>query len=426
MVSNDKDLLDKIVEEVKNEGKPTEKIVEKDTPKEDTTPAPTSTPAPEPAESLGADASMAELLESDKTVIPQLGDQITGAVIDISGSVVLVDLGGVGTGMVIGREAKSGLSDDAKLAVGSEIEAVITDMINEEGYIELSIREASYEKAWDDLRAKKDGEITVKTRILDANKGGLIIEMNGITGFLPVSQLSSKNYPRVEDGDRNKILELLKQLLSKELPVRILDVDQETEKLIVSEKAAHSDEERQAISGLAVGDVVEGEVSGVVDFGAFVKFLPTGSTDEDDDRRLEGLVHISELAWQLIADPREIIKVGEKVQAKIIGIDDTRISLSVKALLADPWTTIGNKYEVGKEYPGSVDKINPFGAFVYLDKDIHGLAHVSEFQEAFPGKKLDETIKVSGHYMWKVLSIEPREHRMGLLLVDGKEVPKED
>ncbi len=436
MATDEKDLLDKIVAEVTGktdaasvkpevEVKPKKTSIKKAA--QSTTPVKkdgSQAKEPEAVSPVVSGATMEELLEKDDTPIPQLGEPITGKVIDISTNVVLVDLGTIGTGMVIGREAKSGLSEDAKLAVGSKIEAVVTDMINEEGYMELSIREASYEKAWDDLREKKESESTVKTRILDVNKGGLIVEMNGITGFLPVSQLSSKNYPRVEDGDRNKILELLKQLLNKELPVRILDVDQETEKLIVSEKAAHSDEERQAISGLSVGDIVDGEVSGVVDFGAFVKFTPAES-DIDAEHRLEGLVHISELAWQLIANPREIIKVGDKVKAKIIGIDDTRISLSVKALLADPWTTITKKYEVGKEYPGTVDKINPFGAFVYLDSDIHGLAHVSEFQEAFPGKKLDETISSGKDYKWRILSIEPKEHRMGLILVDGVEIPKE-
>ncbi len=407
--TDEKDLLDKIVAEVTSENSTpkTEEVVKE--------PAAEEKPAPTQTKTADSD-SMESLLETDKTEVPSLGDVVHGDVIDISTNVVLVDLGLVGTGMVIGREAKSGLSDDGKLQVGSRIEAVVTDLHNEDDYIELSIREASYEKAWDDLRDKKENAQTIKTRILDANKGGLIVEINGITGFLPVSQLSSKNYPRVEDGDKNKILELLKQLLNKELPVRILDVDQESEKLIVSEKAAHSDEERQAISGLTVGDIIDGEVSGVVDFGAFVKF----STGKDDEHRLEGLVHISELAWQLITNPREIIKVGDKVQAKIIGIDDTRISLSVKALLNDPWTKIEEKYKVGDVYEGTVDKINPFGAFVYLDKDIHGLAHVSEFQEAFPGKKLDESISSGETYKWKVLSIEAKEHRMGLLLVDEK------
>lgn len=407
----DKDILDKIVEEVKQEDKndnqgklEEEKVIKKN------------------KSNKTKKSDMEKLLEADDTKILQVGDVVKGKISDISGNVVYVDLGRVGIGMVIGREAKSGLSTDSKLEIGSEIEAVVTDLYNEDGYIELSIREASYERAWDDLREKKEKEETVKTKILEANKGGLIIEINGITGFLPVSQLASNNYPRVEDGDRNKILELLKQLTNKELGVRILDVDQEEEKLIVSEKAAHSDQERKAITKLKVGDVVEGEVSGVVDFGAFVKF-PI-SKDVDETQSLEGLVHISEIAWQLIDNPKELMKVGDKVKAKIIGIDDTRISLSVKALLNDPWNSIEEKYKVGKVYKGKIDKINPFGAFVYLDKDIHGLAHVSEFQEAFPKKKLEETVEPNKEYAWRVLSIEPKSHRMGLVLVDGEEAKK--
>jgi len=404
-MTEEKDLLDKIVAEVQQEDKAKKSIAPtpKTTPEED---APQEVapkkpqPSPTKLQPTATHTSMADLYndQSDEEIL-SVGDVVKGKVITMDGSVVYVDLGRIGTGMVIGREAKSGLSADGKLKEGSEIEAVVTDLYNEDGYIELSIREASYEKAWDDLREKKENEETVKVKILEANKGGLIVEMNGITGFLPVSQLSSKNYPRVEDGDRNKILEILKTLLGKELGVRILDVNQAEEKLIVSEKAAHSDEERKAITGLTVGHIVDGEVSGVVDFGAFVKF---NISDNEEDGTLEGLVHISELAWQLIDNPRELYKVGDKVQAKIIGIDDTRISLSVKALLNDPWTTIEKKYQVGKIYKGTVDKINPFGAFVYLDKDIHGLAHVSEFQEAFPGKKLDETVEAGKEYAWKV------------------------
>ncbi len=402
----DKDILDKIVEEVKQEDNKKDNIVKKEN---------IITKNKKNTE------DMEKLLESDNTKILAVGDVVKGKITDIDGSIVYVDLKQIGIGMVIGREAKSGLSADSKLAVGTEVEAVVTDLYNEDSYIELSIREASYEKAWDDLREKKDNEETVKTKILEANKGGLIVEINGITGFLPVSQLASNNYPRVEDGDRNKILELLKQLTNKELGVRILDVNQEDEKLIVSEKAAHSDQERKAITKLEVGNVIEGEVSGVVDFGAFVKFP---ITSEDDAQTLEGLVHISEIAWQLIDNPKELIKVGDKVKAKIIGIDDTRISLSVKALLNDPWNLIEDKYKVGKIYKGKIDKINPFGAFVYLDKDIHGLAHVSEFQEAFPKKKLEETVETGKEYAWKVLSIESKSHRMGLVLVEGIEADK--
>jgi len=369
---------------------------------------------------------MDALMDADQVVIPRVNDVIDGIVIDITASIVLLDIGPIGTGMVIGREAKSGLADDDKLGVGSKVTATVIDLDNDDGYIELSIREASYERAWDDLRAKKDNEETISVKMLDANKGGLMVEVNGVTGFLPVSQLSSKNYPRVEDGDKNKILELLKRLLNKELPVRIIDINQEDEKLIVSEKAAHSDREREAIAGLHVGDTISGEVSGVVDFGAFVKFTPAEAESDDEDEKLEGLIHISELAWQLIDNPREVIKVGDRTEAKIIGIDDTRISLSIKALKEDPWTKITQKYSVGEIYKGKVDKINHFGAFVYLDSDIHGLAHISEFQEMYPGKKLDDKIVQKEEYMWKVLSIEPKEHRMGLVLMDEKKMKEGD
>lgn len=364
-------------------------------------------------------SKMEELLENNPVKIPQVGDVLNGVVIDITSNSLLLDLGGLGTGIVLGKEIKDGLSL-GKVKLGDKVEATLMDLENEDGYIELSIREASYEKAWDDLEIKRDNMDVVSTKVLDANKGGLIVEINGITGFIPVSQLASDHYPRVEDGDKNKILELLKKLVGKEITVRILDVDSETEKLIVSERAASSEKEKEVISQLKVGDVIEGEVSGVVDFGAFVKFLPPSKADSDrDSDKLEGLVHISELAWQLINDPRTIVKTGDKVNAKIISIDDTRISLSMKALAKDPWSEISEKYKVGDIVKGRIDKINPFGAFVYLDKDIHGLAHVSEFQEVYPGKKMNEVLNAGETYSWKILSIEPKEHRMGLMIVKG-------
>jgi small subunit ribosomal protein S1 len=221
----------------------------------------------------------------------------------------------------------------------------------------------------------------------------------------------------VEDGDKNKILDCLKKMVGEEMEVRIIDADRSSEKLIVSEKAAMSEKEKEVISLLKTGDVIEGEVSGVVDFGAFVKFYPFSSRKENrESDKLEGLVHISELAWQLIDNPREVIKTGDRVQARIIGIDNTRISLSIKALQKDPWAEIDKKYKIGDIVEGKVDKISPFGAFVYLDKDIHGLAHISEFREVFPEKKMDEVLKPGESYKWKILSIEPKEHRMGLMI----------
>jgi small subunit ribosomal protein S1 len=357
---------------------------------------------------------MESLLEQHSVEIPRVGDVLQGTVIDVASHSALLDLGPLGTGIVLGKEMKDGLGSNAKLKEGDVVSATLIDLENEDGFIELSIREASYEKSWDDIEAKRDNKEAVGTKILEANKGGLMVEINGIMGFLPVSQLSSEHYPRVEDGDKNKILEMLRKLVGQELTVRILDADRGTEKLIVSEKAAQSEKEREILSKLTVGDVIEGEVSGVVDFGAFVKFAsPSGRKGE----KLEGLVHISELAWQLIDDPREIVKTGDRVQAQIIGIEDTRISLSMKTLKEDPWTHVKERYNVGQTVDGKVDKINHFGAFVYLDKDIHGLAHVSEFQEVYPGKKMEDVFQSGETYKWKILSIEPKTHRMGLLPV---------
>ncbi len=343
---------------------------------------------------------------------------VLGTVLYVASSSALIDLGGLGTGIVLGKEMRDGLGLEGKLKVGTQVSATLMNFENEDGYIELSIREASYEKSWEDIENKLTSREAVTTKVTDANKGGLMVEINGIAGFLPVSQLSSEHYPRVEDGDKNKILDLLKKLTGQDVIVRILDADRESEKLIVSEKAAQSEKERELINLFQIGDVVEGEVSGVVDFGAFVKFAPKNdATSKPNHEKLEGLVHISELAWQLIDDPREMIKTGDIVQAKIIGIEETRISLSMKALKEDPWTTVDQKYKIGDMVTGKVDKINHFGAFVYLDEDIHGLAHVSEFQEVYPNKKIEEVFQEGSSYNWKILSIEAKTHRMGLLPV---------
>jgi small subunit ribosomal protein S1 len=369
---------------------------------------------------------MEQLLLDNPIEFPAIGNTIIGTVLEVSSSEIYLDLGPFGTGLVLGKEIKDGMGTN-KLKMGDKVSATVTDLENEEGYIELSIREASYEKAWEDIEKKRNAGDKVKTKVISANKGGLLIEINGIAGFLPVSQLSSKNYPRVEDGDKNKILNLLKKLVGKELEVCVLDIDREAEKLIASEKAAQSDKEKETISNFKVGDVISGEISGVVDFGAFVKFSPINEFGEANEKeKVEGLVHISELAWQLIENPRTIVKVGDKVEAKIIGIDNDKISLSIRALQADPWSEATNKYKVGDIVTGKVHKINHFGAFVYLDNDIHGLAHISEMLDTHPGKNINDLIKTGDDYSWKILSIEPREHRMGLTLVSDKEKPTKE
>jgi small subunit ribosomal protein S1 len=375
-------------------------------------------------------SKMAELLEG--SVITKLikeGDKLTGKIVDITSHAAYVDLGLTGAGIIYGKEVKDGFGlQQKKLGVGDEISAAVILIENEDGYVELSITEAVREEAWRDLLDKQDDKKPVSVKILDVNKGGLMIELNGIRGFMPVSQLTAEHYPRVEDGDKNKILEILKGFIDTEMTVCVIAVDESEEKLIVSEKEAHKDKERELIAEFKVGDIVEGEVSGVVDFGAFVKFLPpskAGSNAEEDE--LEGLVHISQLDWQLISNPREVVKVGDKVKAKVISIDGTRISLSIRDLKNDPWMSVEEKYKVGSEYKGKINKINHFGAFVYLDKDIHGLAHVSGFP-GYPKSSIDEVVEMEKEYMWKIMSVEANSHRMGLKFVGevGKTTVKDD
>ncbi|MFO7807179.1 MAG: S1 RNA-binding domain-containing protein [Candidatus Moraniibacteriota bacterium] len=363
--------------------------------------------------------SMEELIQQNPPNIPEEGSKVKGNVIEIDNHAVYVDLKDSGTGIIYGKEVKDGFGENRKkLQSGDEITATVVDMENEDGYVELSVREAIREEAWKDIINKKERRDVFSVKVSDANKGGLMTEINGITGFMPVSQLTAEHYPRVEDGDKNKIFEILKSYVNTEMTVCIIDAIPEEEKLIVSEKEAYKDEEKENISEFKVGDIVEGEVSGVVDFGAFIKFFPPSKKDSKDDKdKLEGLVHISQLDWKLIENPREVVKVGDKVRAKIISIDDTRISLSIRDLKNDPWNEVDKKYKVGDVVEGKVNKVNHFGAFVYLDNDIHGLAHISEVIAKYPGKNIDEVIRTGETYLWQIMSMEPLEHRMGLKFI---------
>ena len=237
----------------------------------------------------------------------------------------------------------------------------------------------------------------------DANRGGLILEHEGVRGFLPVSQLSMKHYPRVENGDKERIFAELQKFIGQELKVKILDANPYEEKLIFSERGGDSDEIREKLAKYNVGDTVEGEITGVVSFGAFMKF----------GEGLEGLIHISEIDWQLIEDPKAVLKVGEKKKAKIIDIEGDKISLSLKALRADPWIAAAEKHGKNSIVKGKVTKFNPFGAFVQIEEAVQGLAHISEFGgEA----KMKESLELNKSYDFRVVSMDPKEHRLSLSL----------
>ena len=368
--------------------------------------------------------TMQELLAQEGVVIsvPKVGDVLEAKVLSVGKNEVFVDIEGIGLGVVRGRELYDDSVRASTLKVGDQVIASVIEPENKDGNIELSFRAAGQERVWQTLADRMKAREVIKTKILEANKGGLMVEVNGVIGFLPVSQLSSEHYPRVEEGDKNKILGVLKSYVGKIFDVQIITADPQDEKLIVSEKAVSEEELRNKIGKLALNQIVEGEVSGIVDFGIFLKF----------GEGLEGLVHISELAWTRIDHPKDLYKVGQKVQAQVISIDRDRISLSIKRLQPDPWAESIKKYQVGQKVMGKVTKVMPFGAFVELDPDIYGLVHSVELSNE-EVKDPADIVQIGDEKEFKIISIEPQEHRLGLSLralsaqpAEVKEEPKKE
>lgn len=353
---------------------------------------------------------MAKLLaEEQATIIPKVGDVIHGRVLSVSKNEVHLDIDGLTTGVIRGRELYDESGEFSNLSKGEEASATVLELENENGEMELSFRQAGHRKAWAELERLLSAHEIVDVLVTDANRGGLMIKLGRVVGFLPVSQLSTEHYPRVEGGDKNKILEILTTFVGQKFRVKIIDLNEQEDKLIVSEKAAMEEKQKELLAAYHVDDVVDGVVTGVVDFGAFVEFGPN----------LEGLVHISELAWQRVEDPRQHVKVGDAVRAKIIAIEGTKISLSIKRLTEDPWKIAVERYDVGQSVEGTVRKINSFGAFVELDEQIHGLAHISELADRMV-RDPREVVEVGKRYTFRILAIDAKNHRLGLSLKKQK------
>lgn len=355
------------------------------------------------------DSPMNELLEQKQYFnFPKIGDLIKGVVISANKNEAYVDLGGVATGIVRGRERYSESEEYRNIKPGDEVEATVIELENENGEIELSFRYAGKQKAWTSIREIEENQKILEVTITDANKGGLMVKVESTTGFLPVSQLSPEHYPRVPGGDKNRIFEILKSYIGQKFEVKIIDANEDEEKLIVSEKAAWEETQKHVINKYKVGDKVEGTVTAVTDFGIFVEF-----------DQLEGLIHISEIAWQRIDNPNDFVKVGQKVKAEIIGIENSKIFLSMKKLQKDPWDGIEEKYKVGQKVKGKVIKTNPFGLFVEIDQDIQGLAHVSQLSNR-PINNINEIAEPGQEMEFFIVSMEPKEHRLGLSLTEPK------
>lgn len=350
--------------------------------------------------------SMDELLKSSPDmIIPAPGVLIEGTVISVSKNRILVDIGGVNTGIVSGRETKDSLNTIKELKTGDKIHSCVLESENEEGFVLLSLRKASQEKAWKKFSDAYESNEAIDVKPTEANKGGLLLEVDGIKGFIPVSQLAPLHYPRVNGADANLILQKLKKLVGVALTVKIINLDKANGKLILSERAAFRQERETALEKIKIGSKVKGKISGVVKFGIFVAF-----------EGLEGLVHISEIAWGHVKDPSDYGKVGDQVDVQIIGIEGDKISLSMKRLVADPWADAAKTFKVGSIVKGEITRLAQFGAFMKLTDDINGLIHLSEIVHP-DGKEVadpSEVLTVGGSVEAKVIDINLDEHRIGL------------
>lgn len=342
--------------------------------------------------------------------IPEFPDRdsiVEGPVIAIEKSAVYVDLVPFGTGIIYGKEFLQARDVIRKLALGDLIKVKVVQRENEEGYIELSLKEAKQALIWTEAEKAIKAKTVFSIAVLDANKGGLIMEWQGVSGFLPSSQLKPDHYPRVDDADKDKILKELKKLVGVKLDVTIIGAQPKEGKLIFSEKENNPEEREEIISQYAVGDELMCEVAGIVDFGVFLK-LKEG---------LEGLVHISELDWGLVDDPRTLFKLGDKIKAKIIEIKDGKISLSIKALKDNPWKEFESTIKKGDIIKGVVIKHNKHGALVSIKPGVAGLVHNSTMGG---DDELRKALELGKTYSFQITLFEPKDQRMTLAFLDEK------
>lgn len=359
------------------------------------------------------DLDIGKLLKNDissKTL--QIDKDVEGTLIGRDRKKLYIDLSPFGTGVIYKLDlTDTPLSKSIKnLEIGAKVKAKIISLENEEGFVELSLKELSEQAVLEEFLKKAEGKELVSGKITGANKGGLMVDIGGMTGFLPSSQLAPEHYPRAASGSAEEILKKLQELIGKDLKLRILSADSSRQSFILSEKLALEGDLRKKLEQFKEGDVVSGEITGVTDFGAFVKF----------GEGLEGLVHISELDWRLISDPKESLKVGDTVKTKIIKIaHHNEVSLSIKALKKDPWENIEKDYPVGKQIKATIREIHPFGAFAFLNDSIHGLVHISQFGSQ---KRMEQALSVGKEYEFEIISLESKDHRMGLKLLNQKKV----
>lgn len=353
----------------------------------------------------------AEILKQAAPIVsPKMWDIVVWKVLNVSNKMILVDLNSQFTGVIAGSDMHSSVDDVSKIKVGDDVESMVIGDDKDSWMVVLSLRKASQIKLISRLHSNFDTKEIITVIPNEANKGWLLIDLDGIKWFIPVSQLTPVNYPRVEWANPEKILAHLNRLVGKPFKVRVINVDTDGKKIIFSEKAAVEEERWVALEKLKIGDQVEWVVSGILTYWLFITF-----------QWLEWLVHVSEIDWGHVNDPSKFAKVGDKVKVEVIGIDTDKISLSMKRLKHNPWQELAKKYRVGDTISAPVMRVSKFGIFLSLDGGISGLIHMSEIPESV-AKNMNETIKIGENMEAKVITFDPTEKRIGLSLKSDEEI----
>jgi small subunit ribosomal protein S1 len=400
--------------------------------------APAAAPAAEDAEAAPAEApiaasvedeagmTMADLLDAPENEVKSLkhGDVVEGTVVRIDPDEILVDFGGKSEGVVSNRElmGRRGPRDGGdesrpELKVGDEVLVYVLQPESPEGHAVLSLRRAGLERKWRAMQERFDAGEIVEARVIDHNKGGLIVDL-GVRGFVPISQIV--DFPRRPRDEQprdaaQEIAEKLQPFVGRTLRLKILEVNRKANRLILSEKVALYEERREKrdelFSSLQVGQRVTGVVRSIAPFGVFI-----------DLGGIDGLVHKSELSWNKVNNPETAYAIGEEVEAEVIDINHERgrISLSIRRLQPDPWQESVAKYQIGDLIDGTVTKLVNFGAFVRVEEGLEGLIHISELSNqrvAHPG----DVVKEGEVLKLKIISLDSERHRLGLSLKQADE-----
>jgi ribosomal protein S1 len=335
------------------------------------------------------------------------GDLVKGKVIEKGVRIMTLDLGAYGIGAVYRGEMQNARDIVKSLKEGDEVSAKVVKIDNEDGYTELSLTEADKQKSWEAIADMKEREESFKVKILSFNKGGLVADLKGLQAFLPISQLETGLEEKNIFENKDDLQVVLSGLVGKEVEVKLLDVNPRTKKLIISEKATKELSTKELLKNYTEGQIIDGMVSGIADFGVFVRFT--------DNPAIEGLIHVSELSYRIVENPKEVVKVDAEVKAKILEIRDGKISLSLKALKEDPWLKLGKEYKEGAEVKGLVYGIHPYGAIVNLSGEIQGQVHVSDFGSA---EEMKKRLVQGNEYTFTIESSKPEERKILLKLKD--------